>query len=94
MTESQENLNEPILKRELLYYAHAEDYSTGFITLFLGTKLSYTEKTNMAEAEFVEPGCLPYRDLVELVKGNRIIDSETILYMLLTREWFTCHFPD
>jgi len=80
--------------KKLLYYAHAEGYSTGFITLFLGTKLSYTGKTNMDETEFVEPVCLPYRDLVELMRKNQIIDSKTILCILLTREWFASHFPD
>jgi ADP-ribose pyrophosphatase len=80
--------------KKLLYYAHAEGYSTGFITLFLGTKLSYTGKTNMDETEFVEPVCLQYRDLVELMRKNQIIDSKTILCILLTREWFASHFPD
>ena len=69
--------------KELITYAHAEGYSTGFVTLFLGTDLKYTGKIHLDATEFVEPVCMPFDELVRLVKENHIIDSKTILSTLL-----------
>jgi ADP-ribose pyrophosphatase len=70
--------------QELITYAHAEGYSTGFVTLFLGTELEYTGKTNLDATEFVEPADMPFDELLHMVRENRIYDSKTILGTLLT----------
>lgn len=70
--------------RELITYAHAEGYSTGFVTLFLGTELEYTGKTSLDATEFVESVCMPFDELFNMVQENQILDSKTILGTLLT----------
>jgi ADP-ribose pyrophosphatase len=69
---------------KLITYAHAEGYSTGFITLFLGTSLEKGGKLNLDQSEFVEQVSMPYKQLLGMVKENRIIDSKTILCALLS----------
>ena len=67
----------------LYYYAHAEGYSTGFMTLYLGTELEYTGRTHFDSSEHLEPVTLSYSELGDLVKTNRIFDSKTILTVFL-----------
>lgn len=71
---------------KLITYAHAEGYSTGFITLFLGTNLENTGKIALDETEFLEPVCMPYLKLIDMIKKNKIVDSKTILCGLLSQE--------
>lgn len=73
----------PRVLKELITYAHAEGYSTGFITLFLGTDLEHTGKMNLDATEFLEPISMPFDELIDLVRKNQIIDSKTILSTLL-----------
>lgn len=70
----------------LVTYAHAEGYSTGWITLFLGTDLKFTGKTHLDSTEFLEPLTLPFADLIDLVDNRRIVDSKTILCTVLSRD--------
>ncbi len=70
------------LKR-LLYYAHAEGYSSGFTTLFLGLDLIYTGKINPDSTELLERVSLPFEQLLKKVKQGEILDSKTILCVLL-----------
>ena len=70
----------------LITYAHAEGYSTGFITLFLGTELKHTKNLNLDQTEFVEQVSMPYTELLKMVLKNQIIDSKTILSTLLSKE--------
>jgi ADP-ribose pyrophosphatase len=69
--------------RKLIAYAHAEGYSDGFITLFLGTDLARTGGLHTDPNEFVEPVTMPFDELVGLVRSNQILDSKTILCALL-----------
>ena len=75
--------------KQLLTYAHAEGYSTGFITLFLGTQLEYTGKMHLDATEFVEPVCMSFHELLRLVRENQIVDSKTILCTLLSESLIT-----
>jgi ADP-ribose pyrophosphatase len=76
----------PKILRELITYAHAEGYSTGFITLFLGTDLEYSGTGHLDPHEFVEPVTMPFEELFKLVRSNQIVDSKTILCTLLYEE--------
>jgi len=70
---------------KLLTYAHAEGYSTGFMTLYLGTDLEHTGKIKLDSTEFLEPVALLFSELEEMVKKNEIIDSKTILFTFLLK---------
>jgi ADP-ribose pyrophosphatase len=68
----------------LITYAHAEGYSTGFITLFLGTDLRPAAGSLRPDpTEFVEPVSMPFQKLRQMVEDNEIVDSKTILCVLL-----------
>ncbi len=69
--------------KKLLYYAHAEGYSTGYTTLFLGTKLEYTGKKNPDSTEFIEKVTITFEDFFQLIKEQKILDSKSILSGLL-----------
>jgi ADP-ribose pyrophosphatase len=69
--------------RRLIRYAHAEGYSTGFITLFLGMDLVKTGKMQLDTTEYLEPVFVPFDELVLMVRKNQIIDSKTILCVVL-----------
>lgn len=73
----------PVQVRRLIRYAHAEGYSTGFITLFLGIGLEHTGKMHLDATEYVEPVLVPIDELVRLVQTNEITDSKTILSVTL-----------
>lgn len=77
---------------KLITYAHAEGYSTGFITLFLGLNLVQTGKLTLDATEFVEPVTLPYAKLQAMVNKNKIIDSKTILSVILSRPYVEDRF--
>ncbi|OGJ94168.1 MAG: hypothetical protein A2487_07730 [Candidatus Raymondbacteria bacterium RifOxyC12_full_50_8] len=72
--------------RKLLTYAHAEGYSTGFITLFAGTDLVNTGSLKLDKTEFVEQVSMPFKKLLWLVQRKEIIDSKTILCALLVAD--------
>lgn len=76
----------PSVLQDLITYAHAVGYSTGMITLFLGTELEYTGKIHLDTTEFLEPVCMSFDELLQLVKTNQIIDAKTILCTLLSEE--------
>lgn len=69
----------------LMTYAHAEGYSTGFITLFLAQELTHTGKTHFDPSEHIEQVSLSYEKLAAMVRNNEIIDSKTILSVLLAK---------
>ena len=73
--------------KKLIAYAHAEGYSTGFITLFLGTDLEHTGKINLDITEYLNQVILPFHDLYRMVEQNRIIDSKTILSTLYCKKF-------
>ena len=70
----------------LITYAHAEGYSTGYITLFLGMDLEYTGKLHLDAGEYLISAEMAFETLLERVKRNEIIDSKTILAALLTKD--------
>jgi len=69
----------------LLRYAHAEGYSTGFITLFLGLDLIQTHQTRFDSSEYIEQVKMPFSELVNRVQKNEFLDSKTILATLLSK---------
>ncbi|MDM7926194.1 MAG: NUDIX hydrolase [bacterium] len=69
--------------RRLISYAHAEGYSTGFITLYLGTGIRETGPLRPDATEFLEPVVLPFQTLRDMVRRGEIVDSKTILCVLL-----------
>jgi ADP-ribose pyrophosphatase len=69
--------------KKLITYAHAEGYSTGFVTLFVGTGLVHTGNLHLDSTEFVEQVSMPFEDLRDMVKRNEILDSKTILCTVL-----------
>lgn len=74
------------LKR-LLRYAHAEGYSTGWITLFVADDLEKTGKISLDRTEHLEPVQLSFEELEQLARQNEILDSKTILSTVLTKAW-------
>lgn len=75
----------PHTLKKLITYAHAEGYSTGFITLFWGSDLEYTGNINLDNTEYLEQQTLSFEDLSRMVDQNKIIDSKTILATLYCR---------
>ena len=67
----------------LIGYAHAEGYSTGWITLFAGMDLEKTGRMNLDSTENLQPIRIPFVELLEMVNKNEIVDSKTILCTLL-----------
>lgn len=70
---------QPRTIRKLIRYAHAEGYSTGYITLYLGIGLEYTGKMKLDDSEYVEPVLVPLDKVVQMIRENHITDSKTIL---------------
>lgn len=71
----------------LITYAHAEGYSTGFVTLFLGKDLIHTGRIRLDRTEFIEPVTMSLSDLIGLIKSQKIFDSKTILCGLLAEAY-------
>jgi ADP-ribose pyrophosphatase len=67
----------------LVTYAHAEGYSTGFITLFVGLDLEPVASPGLDATESLERVVLEFAELKELVRANEIVDSKTILSCIL-----------
>lgn len=72
---------------KLITYAHAEGYSTGFITLFLGLQLKSVGKPKPDSTEFFEQETIHYYELLKMVRLNFFIDSKTILSTLLSQSY-------
>jgi ADP-ribose pyrophosphatase len=70
----------------LVRYAHAEGYSTGFITLFVGLELKASGPLRLDETEYLENVRVPFTELTAMVRSNAIKDSKTILSTLLWSE--------
>lgn len=67
----------------LITYAHAEGYSTGFVTLYLGKDLIHTGQIRLDRTEFIEPVTVTLSELIGLIREQKIMDSKTILCALL-----------
>jgi ADP-ribose pyrophosphatase len=74
----------PTRLTKLIRYAHAEGYSTGFTTLYLGTELEEGGPLRLDSTEFLENVPMLLGELLALVHENQIIDSKTILCAFLT----------
>jgi ADP-ribose pyrophosphatase len=74
----------PTRLTRLIRYAHAEGYSTGFTTLYLGTDLVASSPRRLDSTEFLEHIRMTLTELVTLVHSNEIIDSKTILCAILS----------
>ena len=66
----------------LITYAHAEGYSTGFITLYIGLDLQEVRSPGLDETEILQHVVLPFAELLAKVRSNEIVDSKTILTTL------------
>jgi len=80
--------------RALLTYAHAEGYSTGFLTAYLGTDLAHTGNTGTDPARnslnrwrWLSPAARPR-------SSGQIVDSKTILCALLAERTIESGRPD
>jgi 8-oxo-dGTP pyrophosphatase MutT (NUDIX family) len=71
----------------LITYAHAEGYSTGWMTLFVGTDLIRTGNIKLDQTENLHAISLPFEELVQKVRANEIVDSKTILAVTLGQIW-------
>lgn len=71
----------------LLTYSHAEGYSNGFITLYLGKDLIHTKKINLDDSEYLQQISMHFDELLKMVKSNEIIDSKTLLAVLLSQDY-------
>ena len=69
--------------KKLLHYAHAEGYSSGFTTLYLGTDLLHTGKIHLDQSEYLTQHHIPFDTLLNHVYCNDILDSKTIICALL-----------
>lgn len=76
----------PAKLRKLLRYAHAEGYSDGFTTLYLGTVLERVENQQLDSSEYLQRITLPLYELLRRVRENQILDSKTILCALLAEK--------
>lgn len=73
--------------RRLIRYAHAEGYSTGYITLYLGIGLEHTGHIQLDDSEYLEPVLVPFDEVLEMVRENRVSDSKTILGVALCKQF-------
>ncbi len=72
------------LKKIVTYY-HAEGYSTGIITLFLGTDLEICTDAQPDHEEFIERLTVPFSEALTWVYQGRFKDSKSMLGILLTQ---------
>lgn len=72
----------------IVKYAHAEGYSTGFITLFLGLDPVHSGNTKQDASEYIEQVKMPFQELYEKVCDNEIIDSKTLLSVLFVHQQY------
>jgi ADP-ribose pyrophosphatase len=70
---------------KLIRYAHAEGYSTGFTTLYLGTLLEERTPLELDSTEILENVSMPFPNLLARIYENRIIDSKTMLSAFLAQ---------
>lgn len=70
----------------MITYAHAMGYSTGYISLFLGTNLRETGRIHLDASEHLEPVVMPFQELISLVEKNEIVDPKTILAVLMAKD--------
>lgn len=73
----------PLRLSRLLDYAHAEGYSTGMVRLFLAHPVVHTGKIRLDETECLETAVLPLAGLREMMADNELLDSKTLLAVLL-----------
>jgi ADP-ribose pyrophosphatase len=73
--------------QRLLHYAHAEGYSTGWITLYVATELKKMGQISLDRTEHLEPVQMSFAELQDLVRKNEIVDSKTILSTVLANAW-------
>ena len=76
----------PRYLRKLIYYAHAEGYSTGFITAYAGTDLVFTGIDNPDSTEILDRIEMSFDALLAAISSGDIVDSKTILSTVLTRD--------
>ncbi len=67
----------------LTRFAHAEGFATGFMYVYLGLNLSVHGRQELDATEFIEPVRMPFAELRRAVVDGRIIDSKSILAILL-----------
>jgi ADP-ribose pyrophosphatase len=73
----------PLRLKKLLDYAHAEGYSTGMVRLFSACPVVYSGKIRLDQTECLETVVLPLAELRDMLANNELLDSKTILALLL-----------
>jgi len=73
----------PLRLNKLLEYAHAEGYSTGMVSLFSAQSVVHTGKIRLDRTEYLETVILPMVRLQEMLAKNELLDSKTLLAVLL-----------
>jgi len=74
----------PLHLKKLLDYAHAEGYSTGMVTLFSACPVIHTGKIHLDRTECLETVSLPLAELRAMLAKNKLLDSKTMLAVLLS----------
>ena len=72
---------------KLITYYHAEGYSTGNITIFLGTELEKRESETNDHTEFLEHVTFPFDEVMSWIPQGKIKDSKTLLGMMFAQKW-------
>lgn len=71
---------------KLITYYHAEGYSTGLITLFLGLDLQPQPAQIRDETEFLEHHTIPFDQALSWVEAGKFRDSKSLLGITLSRK--------
>jgi len=73
---------------QLTSYYHAEGYSTGVMTLFLGMDLeAQPAKRHKPAGEFLEHVIIPFEEAVNWLNQGLFKDSKSILGILFAQKW-------
>jgi len=74
---------------KLISYFHAEGYSTGLMTVFLGIDLEPRKPLPLDATEFLENTQIPFEEAVQGIQKGLFKDSKSILGIMLAQEWLS-----
>lgn len=72
--------------RKLVTYYHAEGYTTGIMTLFLGTNLKPYTQLKRDVNEILEHISIPFNEAQKWVRQGRFKDSKSMLGIMLSEK--------
>ena len=73
---------------KLITYYHAEGYTTGLMTLFLGTELKLTNSLQTDTDEILEHLTIPLDEAVQWLKHGRFKDSKSMLGIMFAKNLY------